>query len=233
MFPSMACIRWLEIVADSYVRAYARSGEEEAALAERIRSDLGKAYEPSWIPVAARLVRRLLRKSRGSKAEYRLFLDSLKRRLSLDNDEQAARLYPILASHPGTTNEHCNVVVSTAALYDRLFSDFLIRLLESRGESCTDARQEVRRAGRRDDLKDLFRKATGVTLPKAVAEFGVRGLYEGWRDTTKRRNDFLHVTPEAINRQMAERAFNAAKNALGLFAHLHNRFCLTESDPAR
>jgi hypothetical protein len=226
MFPSTACIRWLEIVADSYVRAYARSGEEQATLAERIRSDLGKAYEPSWIPVAARLVRRLLRKSRGSKAEYRLFLSALKRRLSLDDEEEAARLYPLLADYPDTTNEHCNVVVSTAALYDKLFSEFLVRLLESRGEGHADASKEVAKKSRRDDLRALFQKFTGTALHKAVGQFGVRSLYGDWQDVTHRRNEYLHATPEAINRQMAEKAFNAAKNAFGLFSFLHNKYCL-------
>lgn len=231
LFPGIACIKWLEMIADSYVRAYARAGEKQAALAEQIRSDLRRRAEPSWVVAAARNVRKLLRKSRGSQAEYKRVLDALQRRLSLDSQEQARRVYPLILEYSETTNDHCNVVVSTAALFESLFSDFLVRLLVSRGRAYGEARKTVAKMRRRDDLKKLFKETTRTPLLKAVGEFGVSGLYEGWQDVATRRNRFLHITPGAISADMAEKAFNIAKNAFGLFAYLHNRFCVAASSP--
>lgn len=232
VFPSVACIQWLELIADSYVRAYARTGEKQAELAEQIRSDLKKSFEPSWVAAAARSVRKLLRKSRGSQQEYRKVLDALQRRLSLENQDQAERVYPVLASYSDTTNDHCNVVVSTSALFERLFYDLLVRLLVSRGKDWAEARSTVAKMQRRVDRKRLFQEITKTSLEKAVREFGERGIYAGWQDIARRRNYYLHLTPGAISAAMAKRAFNLAKNAFGLFASLHNRFCAaTAPDP--
>jgi hypothetical protein len=220
------------MIADSYVRAYARIGEKQAALAEEIRSDLKKSVEPSWVAAAARSVRKLLRKSRGSQAEYRKVLDVLQKRLPLENQEQAGRLFPMLWSYSETTNEHCNVVVSTAALYEKLFSDFLVRLLVSQGTTWPEAKQTVAKKPRRVDRIRIFEGITGASLDKAVGAFGVRGLYAGWQDIARRRNYFLHVTPGAINAAMAERAFNLAKNALALFAFLQNKYCVAPASAA-
>jgi hypothetical protein len=232
MWPSMASIRWLQIIADSYLRAYQRVGEENAEMAKRISEDLRRECDPKWVANAARIVRKLLRQSRGSKREYRRFLESLKRRLQLDTEGDAVRLYPVLASHRGTTSEHYTVVVSTAALFDKLMSDFIMRLLQSRGDTQADAKRKVSQMHRRDDLKKSFRSATGVSLEKAVSGFKARGLYESWQQTNKRRNDTLHRTPEAVDSVFAEKAFDAAKNSFGLFAYLHNRFCLAAMRPS-
>lgn len=232
LFPGIACIKWLEMIADSYVRAYARTGEKQAALAEQIRSDLKRSVKPSWVVAAARNVRKLVHKSRGSQAEYKKVLEALQRRLSLDSQEQTSRIYTLILGYSDTTNEHCSVVVSTAALFERLFSQFLVRLLVSEGRDYRESRKMVGRIRRRDHLRRLFNQTVRIPLHKAVGEFGVRGLYEGWQYTAERRNGFLHVTPRAVSADMAERAFKLAKDAFGLFAFLHNRFCVaTASDP--
>ena len=227
VFPGYACIKWLKMIGDAYVRAYARTGEKQAELVEVIRSDFKRDIEPSWVAAAARSVRKLLRKSRGSNAEYRKVLDVLQKRLALENQEQAGRVFPMLWSYSETTNEHCNVVVSTAALFERLFSDLLVRLAGSRGSEWPDAKEIVAKTQRRVSRIRLFEKMTGTSLERSVREFGVRGLYAGWQDIARRRNLYLHVTPGAISAAMAERAFNLAKNAFGLFAFLHNKHCVT------
>jgi len=227
IFPGHASIEWLEMIADSYVRAYARTSERKAAVADQIRSDLRRKIEPSWVVAAARNVRKLLRKSRGSQAEYKKVLEALQRRLSLESEEQARRAFPLVLEYSDTANEHCSVLVSTAALFEGLFNDFLVRLLVSRGMGNGEAKKKVAGIRRLNDREKLFERTAGATLRRAVGEFGVRGLYEKWHNMADRRNKFLHMTPGAISADMAEKAFNLAKNAFALFTFLHNKYCVT------
>ena len=118
------------------------------------------------------------------------------------------------------------MVVWTAAIFERLFSEFLARLLVSRGQKWVEARQTITENGRRTNLTKQFKRITGTPFEKAVDEFGVRGLYHAWQETKKQRNYLLHSSPTAVGPDTAERAFEVAKNVIGLFAFLQNKYCI-------
>jgi hypothetical protein len=227
IFPGLACITWLEMVGDAYLRATAGADEKKGALVDIIRSDFRPDIDPSWVRIAARKVRRLLRKSPRTETDYHRVLDEIQRRLSLRTREQACRAFSLLANSSDTVNEHSNVVVLTGSLFERLFHDLLVQVLARRGMTNPEAHRTVDKRRRREDLLELFWIATGTRPQEAIGEFGVRGLYEGWQDIADRRNKFLHVSPGVVSAVMAERAFNLAKNAFGLFAFLHNKHCVT------
>lgn len=226
VFPSVVCLRRLEIVADSYAKAYAAAGEKQAALVEQSRQILGRTPERGWLETAVRNVRKLVRNSRGSDSDYKKFLEGLQRRLNLNSRDEASRLAYLLTTYTDTATDHRNVVTSTASLYEQLFREFLVELLISKGEDHQKARDSVSKLRRRDSGISKFKSITGVPLRDAVRRFPVRGLYESWQAIAKKRNEYLHVTPWAVNAQIAERAFDAAKNSFGLFSFLHNTYCL-------
>jgi hypothetical protein len=152
---------------------------------------------------------------------------NLKTLPSLGAEEPRIRLYPLGGTFSDITGDHCNVVVWTVAMYERLFSDLLVRMLVSRGNQWVEAGEVVSKKCRRADLrKKLFKETSGISLEKAVDEFGVPGLYQGWQEVATRRNNFLHITPGAISADLAERAFEIAKNGFGLFAYLQNKCCV-------
>lgn len=227
VFPSYSCIERLKAIADSYVRACARVSERQSALVDRISSDLKRTVEPLWVTEAALQVRKLLRGSRGARPEYERVYEALQRALSLQSQEQAARALPSVVKYSDAVTEHSYVVVSTAALFEGLLSDMLVRLLVVRGETESEARKRVRNTRRLCDLEKLFEETAGESLRQAVKPFGVRGSYECWRLIAERRNRFLHNSPGAVGIESAEKAFDLAKNAFGLFAFLHNRYCVT------
>jgi len=227
-FPDLSCIRWLEMIGDAYVRANTRTGEKQAELVEIIRSDVKRDIEPSRVAAAASDVRRFLRKSRRSETDYDRMLSALQTNLSLDRREDAARVHSLLVRYFDTVNEHTNVVVLTGSLFERLFHNLLVQLLARRGMTDSEARKTVGKRRRREDSQELFWIATGTRLQKAVGEFGVPTIYEDCQSIADRRNKFLHITPGAISAEMAERAFDIAKNAFDLFAFLQNKYCVAK-----
>ena len=222
LYPDIASIRRLEMIADAFVQAYARTGERQAALAEQIRSDLRRSCDPSWVATAIRKVRKLRCKHPASAQDYAKLLATLQRRLSLDTPEQTQRVYFRLATYEETSTEHSNLVVLTTALFEGLFSELLIRLLVSRGTDYGDARVEVRRTRTFEGRRKLFERETHTPLRQAVRRFGHRGFYERWEYVRELRNRFAHQTPFAIGADALERAFNLAKDSFALFAFLHN-----------
>jgi hypothetical protein len=229
IFPDISCIRWLEMIGDSYVTAYARTSEKQAELAEQIRSDLKRSCDAEWVAAALKKVRKLRRKSPGSTEEYNRFLETLQKRLSLDTREEGQRIYPYLASFEEPSNEHCNLVVSTESLYRKLLSGLIIRLLVSGGMAYVEARKKARTEWRYAELVRLFEKQAHITLREAVMGFGVRGLYDRWRHISTLRNRYSHESPLSVNSEVAEKAFDLAKNAFGLFAFLQNTYCVVIS----
>jgi hypothetical protein len=119
-------------------------------------------------------------------------------------------------------------VVLTGSLFERLFHNLLVQLLARRGMTDSEARKTVGKRRRREDSQELFWIATGTRLQKAVGEFGVPTIYEDCQSIADRRNKFLHITPGAISAEMAERAFDIAKNAFDLFAFLQNKYCVAK-----
>lgn len=226
LFPSGVCIRRLEIVAESYVKAYSAASEKKAELAEDIRQVLGRIPEGSWMDSAVRQVQTLARRSTPSSARYDRFVARLQKRLALQSADETARIIYLLATYTGTSSEHYNVVTSTASLYEQLFREFLAQLLVSRGDGHAEARKSISKLRTWKKLKDQFENAVGISLHEAVEGFGEPHLYETWRRLAKHRNDYNHVNPWAISARTAEAAFDAAKNAFALFSFLHNAYCL-------
>ena len=227
-FPGYACIEWLKMIGDAYVRAAARTRARLDELAGAIRPNLKRDIKVPGLVAAAKDVRRFFRESDRSEAAYHRELSALQRRLSLATKEQAARAFSLLAGYSDTSIEYTTVVLLTASLFERLLHDLLIQLLVGRGMSGQQARKTVRKRHRREELHELFWVVTGTCLERAVGEFGVRGLYEAWQSVADRRNKFLHITSRAISADMAERAFNIAKCAFPLFAFLQNRYYAAE-----
>lgn len=228
VFPGYACVEWLKMIGDAYVRAAARTGAEQDELAGAIRPNSKRHIEASEVAAAASVIRRFFRKPHRSETDYRTVLGALQRSLSLGSQEQAVRVFSLLASYSDTSIEHTIVVVLTASLFERLLHDLLVQLLVGRGMTDAEARKTVGKRRRREELQELFWLASGTRLQKAVGEFGVPDLYEQWQSIADRRNKFLHITSRAISAQMAEKAFNVAKGAFPLFAFLQNKYCVAE-----
>jgi hypothetical protein len=212
------------MIGGAYARAAARTHGRLRELAGVIRLSSGRHVETPAVAAAASHVRKFFRKRGRTEPAYRRELGAVQRRLALDTDEDAVRVFSLLASYSDTSIEHATVVVLTASLFERLLHDLLIKLLVGRGMSDPEARQTVRKRRRREELQELFWILTGTSLQKAVGEFGVRGLYEEWQSIADRRNKFLHITSGAISADMAEKAFDIAKRAFPLFALLQNRY---------
>lgn len=226
MFPSAISIRRLEIVAESYVKAYAAASEKKAELAQDVRQVLGRIPEASWMDSAIRQVQILARSSTRTDAKYERFVARLEKRLALQSRDETARIIYLLATYTETSSEHYNVVTSTASLYEQLFREFLAQLLVTRGDGHAHARKSVSKLRSWKKLKEQFENTAGIPFREAVVGFGEPHLYETWRRLAKHRNDFNHVNPWAISARTAEAAFNIAKNAFALFCFLHNAYCL-------
>ncbi len=233
LFPEVECIWRLGRVAKSYARANAEVQGRQAQLVERIRSELSTIYERSLLAAAARTAHGLASRSRRSEEGYSKLLDIIRRRLSLSAQEQAKRACGLLLAYSETTDEHGHVVTETANLFDRLLSDFLVRVLASRGVENPKARQRVHQLRSRHRKKRLFEEVTSARLDEAVNGYGVRGLYQKWQQVAKWRNDVQHVTLWAAGARRADSAFNIAKHAFGLFAFLHNKYCVTARAAAK
>jgi hypothetical protein len=226
VFPGMLAVRWLEIVGECYVKAFAGAGKRQAALAEEARAILGRAPERSWLEGALRTLRRLARKHYVSPADSRERLRAFKKRLALRSQEESDRLWYLLATYRDTTNDHTGVVVATASLFEELLRELLTGVLVCKGEPYLKARDAVSMVRSRAQATALFKKLTGVSLSRAVREFPVPGLFDAWQEAARKRNDYVHITPSAVGAEASERAFNAAKNAFGLFSFLHNQYSL-------
>ena len=222
VFPRGTCVRRLEVVARHYVAASSDVKAAKAELLSQIRG-LGITCDHSWAEAEVRKLQAMYGTYLKSRKGYTEYLEELGKRTSLKKPG-LTRLFCILSNYKDTSPQHSDVVTSSASLFEELLREFLVQLLTARGESYAKARKDVPRPRHAREM--LFNKLTGVSLGKAVSEYGVSNLYESWQQLAERRNEYLHGTAWAVSANAAERAFNAAKVAFGLFAFLHNRFCV-------
>ena len=228
VFPGYACVDWLKMIGDAYVRAAARSDAKRNELAEAIRPTSTRDIKASEVVAAAGAIRRFFRKPHRSETEYQNVLGVLQRDLSVGSQEQAVQVFSLLASYSNTSIDHTLVVILTASLFERLLHDLLVQQLVGRGMKDGEARKTVGKRRRREELQELFWLACGTPLQRAIGEFGVPNINEAWQSIADRRNKFLHITSRAISAEMAERAFNTAKVAFPLFAFLQNKYCVAK-----
>ncbi len=227
-FPDMSSDRLLEMISHFYAKAWERVDDTKAALADTLRLKLSREYPQAKVVEAALRVRECLRHSDGSQEGFERLLDEISVCLDLQSREEALCVYVPLAQYSDTHEEHQVVVLLTAAMLEKLFGELLLRMFVKSSKDWEKARGAVRAMRGHKDREKVFARIAGVSLEEAVAKSGVSGFYARWQEIRELRNKFMHGMPFAIHVSDTEKAFELPKDAFRVFAHLHNRFCVTE-----
>ncbi len=119
------------------------------------------------------------------------------------------------------------MVLLSAAMLEKLFRELVLRMVVIRtGRDWTEARKRLRRLGRHNEGEEIFRDRSRMGLKEAIGKSGFPGFYDCWEDIRELRNKFMHGMPLVIGVSHTEKAFEVAKAAFGIFAGLHNQFCV-------
>lgn len=171
----------------------------------------------------------LMRASDGSGAAYDKILNAIRLGLDVCTREDARKSYVPLLQYSDTHEEHQVVVLLTAAMLEKLFGELLKRMIVKTGKGWEQARGAVRAMRGHRDREKEFAKLAGVSLRDVVARSKGSGFHFGWAEIRKLRNKFMHGMPFVIHVSDTEKAFELAKEAFRVFAHLHNEFCVSDA----
>ena len=156
-------------------------------------------------------------------------LEIIRKRLCLESSEEAQKAYATLFGYSEACEEHKVVIILACTLLEKLFDDLLVLLYTCKGVGHAEAEAKVRRLWGFDERCRTFKKYAGLSLKDAIGQCSIRDFFSDWEEVRDKRNKFVHGNPFAIGVDSTEKAFNLAKNAFSLFAHLQNSFCVSKS----
>jgi len=229
IFPDMSSDRLLEMISHFYAKAWERVDDTQEALVECLRKTYGRAYGVEMAVSAALEAQRLMRASDGSGAAYEKILDAIRVGLDVKSREEASKVYVPLLQYSDTHEEHQVVVLLTAAMLERLFGELLLRMFVKSSNDWEKARGVVKALRGQKDREKVFAGLAGVEFAQAMNGAGPSSFHASWREIRELRNKFIHGLPFVIHVSDAEQAFELAKDAFDVFAHLHNRLCVSDA----
>jgi hypothetical protein len=222
MFPDLSSHRLLEMVTYFYAKACQRSDEIQNELLHTLSEQLGCSFD--WNKVVQTVVAiHKFRREQGrldTAETFEQLLGKIQTSLGLKSTEDARTVFPSLFGYSDTTEEHQATVLLAAAMVEKLFKGFMSRVLA--------AKRNLKKFPRHKDLKQLFTELTGERLDAAITSIGFPEFYSKWQFIRDARNEFMHGSSFAIGANTAEEAFDVARESFGVFAELHNEFCLNQ-----
>lgn len=229
IFPDMSSDRLLEMISHFYAKAWERVDGTQSTLAQELSKTYGREYGIETAVSTALEAQRLMRASDGSGAAYEKILEAIRVGLDLKTREDTHQTYVPLLQYSDTHEEHQVVVLLTAAMLERLFGQFLLRMFVKSGKDWEKARAAVKALRGQREREKVFAGLAGASFKDGVAGSGVSGFYAGWAEIRELRNKFVHGLPFIIHVSDAEKAFEIAKDAFRVFAELHNGFCVSDA----
>ena len=220
--------RLLEMVAYFYARACERLAGIQNELLRTLNEQVGRHFD--WNSVARIVV--AIHKFRGAQdmidteETFEQMLGTIQISLGLNSTEDARKVFPSLFGYTDTTEEHQVIVLLAAAMLEKLFKDLLSRMITAIPLA---AKHSLTKSQGHIDREQLFAERTGKSLETAIKSIGSPRFYSKWQSIRRARNEFMHGSPFAIGANAAEEAFEVAKDSFGIFAELHNNFCVYKS----
>lgn len=236
IFPDRSAMKLLKMIAYFHDNASQRVDNLQGDLVNKLRVEVGREYDTKLVTNTAKEIQRIYPKRGASPGAcdtaYAQMLIILQQRLSLQSDEEASRVLAPLVTYSDTLEEHKAVVILTCALLEKLFDDLLVLIL-----SCKriDWQRAVKKTENLNFPRrcEVFKREMGLTLETALAQCPVPSFLSEWREVIRKRNNFIHDTPYAIDIKIAKKAFKLAENAFSVFADLQNRFCVQTQGKAQ
>jgi hypothetical protein len=228
MFPDLSSRRLLEMVAYFYARACERLDGIQNELLRALSEQLGCSFD--WNSVVRTVIaihNFRLEQGRVETAEtFEKLLGKIRISLGLKSTEDARAVFPSLFGYSDTTEEHQAIVLLVAAMSEKLFKELLSRMLTTVPLSENTVKYIFKKSRGHADREQLFAALTGKSLKSVITSSGSQEFYSKWQSIRDVRNEFMHGSSFAIGANAAEEAFGVARESFGVFAELHNEFCV-------
>jgi homoserine kinase len=225
MFPDLSSHRLLEMVAYFYARACERLDGIQNELLRILSEQLGCSFD--WDNVVRTVVAiHKFRRDQGrvdTPETFEQLLGAIQTSLGLNSTEDARKVFPSLFGYSDMTEEHQATVLLVAAMLEKLFKELLSRMLTTIPLRESTVKYIFKKSRGHVDREQLFAALTGKSLKTVITN---SEFYSKWQSIRDARNEFMHGSSFAIGANAAEEAFDIAKESFGVFAELHNVFCI-------
>lgn len=221
IFPDFSSLKLLEMIEYFYERTCHRSNDLKTKLLDIIKKELGKKYHTNLVIKTVRKIQKIYKT--GKRSEYNEMLKIIRKELSLKSSDEALKVFGPLLSYTDTFEEHKVIVILTCTLLEVLFNNLLVLIYECKGMTLSQAEKKVYKLQGFDKMCEVFEIETGLIFKNEINKYSSHDFYKDWEFIRKKRNKFIHGIPYAINRSIATKALNLAKEASNVFAHLQNK----------
>jgi hypothetical protein len=226
IFPDLSSHRLLEMVAYFYARACERLDAVQNELLRTLSEQQGCSFDWNSVVRTVAAIHKFRREQVDTPEAFEQLLGTIQTSLGLKSTEDARRVFPSLFGYSDMTEEHQAIVLLVAAMLEKLFKELLSRMLTTVPLSESTVKYIFKKSRGHVDREQLFAALTGKSLKSVITS---PEFYSKWQAIREARNEFMHGSSFAIGANVAEEAFDVAKESFGVFAELRNEFCIDKT----
>ena len=157
---------------------------------------------------------------------WKKIVKKVQKKLEINSVATAEQIATELLMFSDSFEEHASVVLLSCTLLETLLNELLVLLLTIKQTSPLTRPKAYENTRGFGNKCKLFKELTDKSLEDAFNKYIKNNFYKEWMEIKDKRNLFVHSTPYALSKDIAEKAFELAKVSFVVFKEIHNCFCL-------